>query len=1030
MDSAQAADNGLVDDWPRHPLADDAALASTLATIKNDVATAIFALPGGSPLWWNAQGAALFDLPGAGIGAGDLAAALERACGSNKPWLERRRLVRAGRSSLATLVFCRAKLLDDGMALLVLANSIAPPLPSKDQVLPPRPLSDRKDLIAGGEIGGGAARDVLQAHSQTPGRRLTWQTDAEGHLLAGAGVSLSQALGRGAPMQPILLADLLQEARAVRGAITSGRPFAGLPVETVANPQGMSFIGALFGAPALNRDRRPTGFRGFLLVSRVKAAPAGDADRMFDAAKAGSQARADAPTKAESIQSGIGESTGGFTDSRSLVTADPVSVDLTPGHGALPPPREVEDDDAEPLHDEEGPLELPWLAIEPGKSGKSIAESAAEPVSAVSAEPTQTPARAVEGVRASAGVSATEKTTPRLVGAGRAEAVPRLPVGGEPSKRASNVIALRPPSVDSGRAKEEASGLSPAERDAFADIARALGASFASASAGSVAAPASGDWTRSTALPETTTVLSELGSRMREAGPSARMEPQSGTDRILADAARQGFTDASQADLTTIINRLPIAVAVQWQGKAVAVNATMLGLLDYVDLEDFNAHGGLEKLFVDPNNKAAPERAVAIRTRHGEVITVDARCQTVKWRGEAAALVSLRRSLASETKALEVTQRAELTSRDAQIAELRAILENASDGVVTVDEIGRILAMNHAAEALFSYGAGEIAGEAFTVLLEADGHAAAISWLREVAGGHGSVSFGEARETTGRDRHGHRIPLSMKLIRGPGNLHAVFSDLTDAKEQEIGLIEARATAERMTAQKSEFLAKVSHEIRTPLNSIVGFADLIAEERFGPLSNERYKEYLSDIRSSGTHIISLVNDLLDLSKIEAGRMELTFAEVNLNAEINTAVAFVQMDAARARVLMRQSLASGLPAIIADARSIKQIALNILANAVKFTDPGGQVIVSTAATKKGEIVFRVRDTGIGMTERQLAEAMEPFRQFATAHRPGGSGLGLSLTKALVKANHADLSISSNSGEGTLVEVVFPRERVIVS
>jgi signal transduction histidine kinase len=174
----------------------------------------------------------------------------------------------------------------------------------------------------------------------------------------------------------------------------------------------------------------------------------------------------------------------------------------------------------------------------------------------------------------------------------------------------------------------------------------------------------------------------------------------------------------------------------------------------------------------------------------------------------------------------------------------------------------------------------------------------------------------------------------------------------------------------------------------------------------------------------------VNDLLDLSKIEAGRMELTFAEVNLNAEINTAVALVQMDAARARVLMRQSLAPGLPAVIADARSIKQIALNILANAVKFTDPGGQVIVSTAVTKKGEIVFRVRDTGIGMTARQLAEAMEPFRQFATAHRPGGSGLGLSLTKALVKANHADLSISSNAGEGTLVEVVFPREKVIAS
>jgi signal transduction histidine kinase len=236
------------------------------------------------------------------------------------------------------------------------------------------------------------------------------------------------------------------------------------------------------------------------------------------------------------------------------------------------------------------------------------------------------------------------------------------------------------------------------------------------------------------------------------------------------------------------------------------------------------------------------------------------------------------------------------------------------------------------------------------------------------------------------------------------------------------------TAERTTAQKSEFLAKVSHEIRTPLNSIVGFADIIAEERFGPLQNERYKEYVKDIRASGTHIISLVNDLLDLSKIEAGRLELSFSNVNLNAEVSAAVSLVQLEAARSRVLMRQSLAQGLPAIIADARSIKQIVLNVLSNAVKFTEPGGQVIVSTALSDKGEVILRVRDTGIGMSERELAEAMEPFRQFATTLRPGGSGLGLSLTKALVKANQANLAISSSANEGTLVEVVFPQARVI--
>jgi len=161
MAGVQAASNGQMDNWPRHPLANDAALTSALAAIEDGVATAIFALPDGNPLWWNARGAALFDLPGAGNGAGDLAAALERAYLSNKAWLEKRRFARAGRSSLATLVFRRAKLLDGRMGLVVLANSIAPSLLLKDQAPPPRPLSDTKDLIVDSKIAGGRAQTDL-----------------------------------------------------------------------------------------------------------------------------------------------------------------------------------------------------------------------------------------------------------------------------------------------------------------------------------------------------------------------------------------------------------------------------------------------------------------------------------------------------------------------------------------------------------------------------------------------------------------------------------------------------------------------------------------------------------------------------------------------------------------------------------------------------------------------------------------------------------------------------------------------------
>ena len=226
----------------------------------------------------------------------------------------------------------------------------------------------------------------------------------------------------------------------------------------------------------------------------------------------------------------------------------------------------------------------------------------------------------------------------------------------------------------------------------------------------------------------------------------------------------------------------------------------------------------------------------------------------------------------------------------------------------------------------------------------------------------------------------------------------------------------------------DFLAKVSHEIRTPLNAILGFAEVIIEERFGPLGNERYRDYLKDIHSSGAYVMSLVNDLLDLSKIEAGKLELNFASVDANRIVAECVSLMQPQANRERIIIRVSLAPRLPNLVADERSLRQIVLNILSNAVKYNEPGGQVIVSTALTDAGHAVIRIRDTGIGMSESELETALEPFRQVATSRRTGGTGLGLPLTKALVEANRASFTIKSAKQDGTLVEVSFPPTRVL--
>ncbi len=225
----------------------------------------------------------------------------------------------------------------------------------------------------------------------------------------------------------------------------------------------------------------------------------------------------------------------------------------------------------------------------------------------------------------------------------------------------------------------------------------------------------------------------------------------------------------------------------------------------------------------------------------------------------------------------------------------------------------------------------------------------------------------------------------------------------------------------------EFLAKVSHEVRTPLNSIIGFAELMLQERFGPIGSRRYKGYVEDIHQSGLYALSLLNDLLDISKIEAGKFELNFTAVDVAEVVEECAASLQPLAKRARILLRTSLAPDLPTAVADPRRLKQILLNLLTNAIKFTNEGGQVIVSGSMVD-GELRLRVRDNGVGMSKDEIAFAMQPFNQLDTAPRKQtGTGLGLPVTKALVDANRARLVLQSEPGVGTSADVIFPAERL---
>jgi signal transduction histidine kinase len=250
-------------------------------------------------------------------------------------------------------------------------------------------------------------------------------------------------------------------------------------------------------------------------------------------------------------------------------------------------------------------------------------------------------------------------------------------------------------------------------------------------------------------------------------------------------------------------------------------------------------------------------------------------------------------------------------------------------------------------------------------------------------------------------------------------------------ERTAELARARDAAEAANKAKTGFLANMSHELRTPLNAIIGFAEVLHNEVLGPIGNTRYRDYAGDIRESGTHLLELINDLLDLSKAEAGKLELNETLVDLHEAAATTLAMVEPRAEAGGVYLYNALPQRLPAVQADDRKIKQVLLNLLTNAIKFTPAGGTVRLE-AAVKDGPVELAVADTGIGIAEDDIARIMEPFAQVdsSLARRYEGTGLGLPLVKSLMELHGGELTIASTPGTGTRVAVRLPADRVVAA
>jgi len=259
--------------------------------------------------------------------------------------------------------------------------------------------------------------------------------------------------------------------------------------------------------------------------------------------------------------------------------------------------------------------------------------------------------------------------------------------------------------------------------------------------------------------------------------------------------------------------------------------------------------------------------------------------------------------------------------------------------------------------------------------------------------------------------------------RALGKAHNHLRRLTD------DLQVAKEAAEFASNAKSRFLANMSHELRTPLNAIVGFSDLIAQEILGPVGSPKYKEYARDIMRSGTHMADLVNDILTMAKLEGGHFEIELRPLDLRVHVEATLSmFLGTEMARGSDVAIEANGEW-PCLRADERTLRQMMLNLFSNAVKFSNPGDPVRITSHRLDSGELCLSVTDKGVGMTRQQAELAVQPFRQVddSLARKYEGTGLGLSIVKGLIESHKGRLLVESEPGKGSRISLVFPKDLV---
>jgi cell cycle sensor histidine kinase DivJ len=388
-------------------------------------------------------------------------------------------------------------------------------------------------------------------------------------------------------------------------------------------------------------------------------------------------------------------------------------------------------------------------------------------------------------------------------------------------------------------------------------------------------------------------------------------------------------------------------------------------------------------------------------------------------------LAALLQAVLIATAAQDRQRAADLAAAEGA-AMYRFLADNAMDLITRHSADGRIRFASPASNALLGRIPDEMLGLALPSLVHPEDLRPLQSALIE------SSYFGRAGEAEVRLRHrdGHWVWAEIRCrpaahgMGEPADIVAVTRDITERKKHERELVEARDQAMAASRAKSRFLANMSHELRTPLNAIIGFSEVMSREMFGPLG-PRYQEYSRLVHESGSHLLELINSVLDMSKIEAGKFELAQDVFDLSETAASAVRFVRLAAERARVTLKTEIASEAHIIYADRRAIKQVLVNLLSNGVKYTPAGGEVKVSARVLPQRGIEIIVADTGTGISKADLDRLGRPFEQVENAETRAkeGTGLGLALVKSLTAMHGGEAVLSSVLGEGTTVHVRLP-------